>query len=282
MKPERMQVFRTIDEVRQWRREAVGSVGLVPTMGALHEGHLTLVRRAIHENGRVGVSIFVNPRQFGEGEDFSRYPRTLERDLDLLASESVDAVLVPDAAEMYPADARTRVLVSEISERLEGAAIEREALLVVAHPVRARLELGQRLLGPSRIEGEIILEEVVVAVNMRDRQDLQAERVVAHQIGKAGVRVDDHLVRQPGDAVVVHGLGLLEALAVAPMRVVRRHAVIGHVAEHVLVVADLELLLVAVEAEIPHALADHRVPVFQVLDRPARHGESPCVVAYGL
>src|SRR5438876_6354547 len=78
------------------------SLALVPTMGALHEGHLSLARRARRECDAVVVSIFVNPTQFGPGEDFTRYPRNLEQDLDLLAPLQVDAAFAPGATEIYP------------------------------------------------------------------------------------------------------------------------------------------------------------------------------------
>jgi pantoate--beta-alanine ligase len=103
-----------------WRRDGA-RVGLVPTMGALHEGHLSLVRRARAECDRVTVSIFVNPLQFGPSEDFGRYPRPLERDLALLAAEGVDAAFTPSVDEMYEEGETTRVRVHELDERLEGA-----------------------------------------------------------------------------------------------------------------------------------------------------------------
>ena len=103
-------------------RRALGPVGFVPTMGALHEGHLSLVRRAREEAATVVVSIFVNPLQFSPSEDFSKYPRTLEADLDRLRHEGVDAVFRPDAAEFYPPGFATAVTVSGVSEGEEGAA----------------------------------------------------------------------------------------------------------------------------------------------------------------
>jgi len=95
-------------------------VGLIPTMGALHDGHLSLIRRAKSECSKVFASIFVNPTQFGPKEDFARYPRTLEADVEKLTAAGVDAVFVPDAAEIYPANYRTYVNVDSLSDRLEG------------------------------------------------------------------------------------------------------------------------------------------------------------------
>lgn len=96
-------------------------LGLVPTMGALHEGHLSLARRARGECSVVVVSIFVNPLQFGQNEDFREYPRTFAEDCAALEREGVGVVFAPDAAEMYPAGAATTVTVSGVGDRLDGA-----------------------------------------------------------------------------------------------------------------------------------------------------------------
>ena len=90
-----MKIIHTIKELRDWRREA-GSVAFVPTMGNLHEGHLALVREAAKRADKVVVSIFVNRLQFGQGEDFDRYPRTLEQDAAKLAGEGVAVLFVPN------------------------------------------------------------------------------------------------------------------------------------------------------------------------------------------
>src|SRR5271170_3851996 len=95
-------------------------LGLVPTMGALHEGHTALVARARKECSRVIASVFVNPKQFGPKEDYKKYPRDLEADAEKLAAVGVDALFAPDAADIYPDGFRTYVNVEGISERLEG------------------------------------------------------------------------------------------------------------------------------------------------------------------
>jgi pantoate--beta-alanine ligase len=117
-----MHVVTTVSEVRRIRAEGLGSWGLVPTMGFLHAGHISLVERAGIENERVGVSIFVNPTQFGPTEDLAAYPRDLDRDLALLERAGADLVWVPDAAEVYPANYQTYVVVEGVTEVLEGAA----------------------------------------------------------------------------------------------------------------------------------------------------------------
>ncbi|MCS7050626.1 MAG: pantoate--beta-alanine ligase, partial [Thermomicrobium sp.] len=119
-----MQLVRTIAELQTWRvSQADRSIGFVPTMGYLHEGHLALVRRARAENQTVVVSIFVNPLQFGPHEDYARYPRDLERDLRLVELEGVTLVFAPPVEEMYPPGFATTVVVSgPLAERLEGAA----------------------------------------------------------------------------------------------------------------------------------------------------------------
>ena len=117
-----MIVTDQIGEVRAVRwSELTHSWGLVPTMGCLHEGHLSLVRRARSENNRVAVSIFVNPTQFAPGEDLAVYPQDLERDLRLLEEEQVDLVFVPGDQQLYPPGFQTSVNISQVTGKLEGA-----------------------------------------------------------------------------------------------------------------------------------------------------------------
>ena len=118
-----MRIVRTVAELRDaLRRARAGTIGFVPTMGALHEGHLSLVRAARAEHDIVVLSIFVNPTQFGEAADLAAYPRTEERDLELAATAGVDIVFAPDAAEMYPAGFATTVSIAgPIAHTLEGA-----------------------------------------------------------------------------------------------------------------------------------------------------------------
>ena len=116
-----MRVVREAAEARRVRRDLRGSVGLVPTMGALHEGHLSLVRRARAETDAVAASIFVNPAQFGPEEDLAKYPRNLAGDRALLKSEGVDLVFTPEAASLYPPGFQTWIVPGPLGEVLEGA-----------------------------------------------------------------------------------------------------------------------------------------------------------------
>jgi pantoate--beta-alanine ligase len=119
-----MRVVRRTDELRSLldeRRRKGQTVSLVPTMGALHAGHLSLVRRARHLSDVVVVSVFVNPRQFGEGEDFEHYPRDTEGDLELLRGERTDIAFLPSVEDMYPADATVGVTAGSIGGLYEGA-----------------------------------------------------------------------------------------------------------------------------------------------------------------
>ena len=118
-----MEIATTIEAARAACRAAHRAgqrIGLVPTMGALHEGHISLVRLAKAQSDFVAVSIFVNPLQFAPTEDLARYPRDFERDRDLLQQEGVDLIFAPTVSEMYPAPAITYVKVEGLSERLDG------------------------------------------------------------------------------------------------------------------------------------------------------------------
>ncbi|MDQ3771023.1 MAG: pantoate--beta-alanine ligase [Actinomycetota bacterium] len=120
-----MKVVRSARELRSTlapKRLGGRTIGLVPTMGALHDGHLSLVRLARERCDVVVVSVFVNPRQFGKGEDYDRYPRDAEGDLELLQSEGADVAFLPGVDEMYPPEATVGVMVGRLGEVFEGAA----------------------------------------------------------------------------------------------------------------------------------------------------------------
>jgi len=118
-----LQVITSIGDIKQrikTFKENQLSIGFIPTMGALHEGHLSLVRQAKEENDKVVVSIFVNPLQFGINEDFTQYPRTFDNDCELLSKEDVDIVFNPKAPEMYPNGFCTSVIMERLEDRLCG------------------------------------------------------------------------------------------------------------------------------------------------------------------
>jgi pantoate--beta-alanine ligase len=118
-----LQVITSVKEIKQninTLKENHLKIGFVPTMGALHEGHLSLVRQAKKENDKVVVSIFVNPLQFGKNEDFKQYPRAFDNDCKLLAQEEVDIVFNPDAREMYPDGFCTSVILERLEDKLCG------------------------------------------------------------------------------------------------------------------------------------------------------------------
>ena len=118
-----LQIITTINEIKQSIQNIKNNrltIGFVPTMGALHEGHLNLIRQARKENDRVIVSIFVNPLQFGKNEDFKQYPRTFDKDCELLSMEGVDILFSPSATEMYPEGFCVSVIIEHLEDKLCG------------------------------------------------------------------------------------------------------------------------------------------------------------------
>jgi pantoate--beta-alanine ligase len=179
-----MRIIETVAEMANLSREVPRPLGLVPTMGALHRGHLSLVRRARAENATLAVSIFVNPTQFGPQEDLATYPRDLARDLELLRAESVDLVFTPPVSEVYPPGFTTWVRVTELEDRLEGAsrpghfrgvATVVTKLFSLIRPNRAYFgqKDGQQTVIVRRLERDLNLGvEVVVAPTIREPDGL--------------------------------------------------------------------------------------------------------------
>jgi pantoate--beta-alanine ligase len=174
----------TVRELEPLRREVGGArsagkaVGLVPTMGALHEGHLSLVRTARRECGFVAVSIFVNPLQFAPNEDLARYPRRPEEDAALLERESVDLLYAPEAAALYPPGFSTSVEVREVSEGGEGA--RRPGHFSGVATVVAKL--FQRVAPDAAFFGRKDLQQVAVLRRMVRDLDFPVRLVVGETV----------------------------------------------------------------------------------------------------
>ena len=176
-----MEILRTVAELRNWSRAGrrAGSViGLVPTMGALHAGHASLIRAAAASCDSVAVSIFVNPTQFGPNEDYARYPRTFEADCALAEAEGADMVFAPSLEELYPPGAATFVEVDGLSSRLDGAsrpghfrgvATVVAKLLIAAEPDHAffgqkdaaQVAVLRRMAADLRLPTEIVVCPIV-------------------------------------------------------------------------------------------------------------------------
>ena len=179
-----MRVVKTISDIRALRQRLKGTVGFVPTMGFLHEGHLALVKRAKTENSAVIISIYVNPTQFGPKEDFGAYPRDLDRDLELLRKEGTDIVFVPLDDEMYPPGFSSWVDVEKVTERLEGAsrpghfrgvATVVAKLFNIVQPARAYFgqKDAQQVVVVKRMVADLNMNlEVVVVPTVRESDGL--------------------------------------------------------------------------------------------------------------
>jgi pantoate--beta-alanine ligase len=179
-----MQVLKTVADIRTLRRTLDGAVGLVPTMGYLHEGHLALVGQARKENPAVIVSIYVNPVQFGPKEDFRAYPRDLDRDLEFLQKGGTDIVFVPSDDDMYPPGFSTWVDVEKVTERLEGGsrpghfrgvATVVAKLFNIVEPTRAYFgqKDAQQVAVIKKMIGDLNMGiEMVVVPTVRERDGL--------------------------------------------------------------------------------------------------------------
>jgi len=156
-----------LEASRRWHNRYL-SVGLVPTMGALHSGHLSLVEAAHAENDVVVVSVFVNPLQFGPGEDLDRYPRDWDRDLRVLTEAEVDAVYRPSTEAMYPPGATTRVRVGEVSEPLEGAArpVHFEGVATVVTKLLTAVEPDRAYFGQKDAQQVAVVKRLVRDLDM--------------------------------------------------------------------------------------------------------------------
>ena len=217
-----MEIVRTVDELRRWSRASrstTGStVGLVPTMGALHAGHASLIRAARAECSHAAVSLFVNPTQFGPNEDYSRYPRAFEADCALAEREGADVLFAPAVEEFYPnGAASTFVEVPEIGDRLDGAsrpghfrgvATVVAKLLIAAESDRAyfgqkdaaQVAVLRRMVADLRLAVEVVVCPIVrdpdgIAISSRNVYLSASERAQALALSRA-VRQVEMLVAQ--------------------------------------------------------------------------------------
>ena len=182
---EPVRVLRTAAEARAWRASA-GRVGLVPTMGALHAGHVSLVERAVRESDAAIVSIFVNPTQFGPNDDLSTYPRPEERDLQLLEHAGAAAAFVPSVDEIYPPGDATRVRPGPVADPLEG----------VARP--------GHFVGVATVVVKLwsIIQPEVSFFGQKDFQQLRVLQTVARDL-RLGVRVVGCPIVRDGDGMAL-------------------------------------------------------------------------------
>jgi pantoate--beta-alanine ligase len=242
-----MKVVQTIAGMKEARHRLRGSVGFVPTMGYLHEGHLELTRRSREENRYTVVSIFVNPTQFGPKEDFARYPRNTKRDLAMLKKEKVNIVFMPGAEEMYPPRYSTWVDVEKVTERLEGAirpghfrgvSTVVNKLFNIVEPTRAYFgqKDAQQLVVIKKMVADLNMNLEVIAVptiresdglamssrnvylNPREREAaliLAKSLSLARKLWSKGERDADIIRREMNSLIKTEPLGNIEYVSVA-------------------------------------------------------------------
>ena len=217
-----MQVFRTVAELRRWSRtlrcSAGNTIGLVPTMGALHAGHVSLIRATRATCTHVAASLFVNPTQFGPNEDYARYPRSFEADCTLAEAEGADVLFAPSVEELYPNGAdSTFVEVPGLSDRLDGTSRPRHfrgvasivtKLLLAAEPDRAffgqkdaaQVAVVRRLVADLRLAVEIVVCPIVrdpdgLALSSRNAYLNPAQRAQALVLSRAVRQVESLVVQ---------------------------------------------------------------------------------------
>jgi pantoate--beta-alanine ligase len=161
-------IAKTIAEMKALRMKSLGSVGFVPTMGYLHDGHLALVKQARAENSVVVASIFVNPIQFGPNEDFKTYPRDMERDLAMLRKARTDIVFMPTAEEMYPEGFNSWVEVEKITNRLEGSCRPEhfKGVATVVAKLFNIVEPTRAYFGQKDAQQALVIKKMVADLNM--------------------------------------------------------------------------------------------------------------------
>lgn len=240
-----MRIMTTIAEVRA-ARPALGNLGFVPTMGALHDGHLSLVTLAAEQCEAVAVSIFVNPTQFGPNEDLARYPRPIEADLARLEAANVAMVFLPRPEEIYPDGFATQIQVGSIADRLEGklrpghfagVATVVAKLFAIVQPDRAFF--GQKDVQQTRVIMRMVQDlnmpvEIVVGPTVREADGLAlssrniyldaAQRAQAPRLAQGLRAAEDAFARGERDASTLRGLveaavretdGVIEYVSVA-------------------------------------------------------------------
>lgn len=163
-----MKIARSIQEMKSLRRQCQGTVGFVPTMGYLHDGHLQLVRNAKKGNSVAVASIFVNPTQFAPNEDFNAYPRDLERDCQMLESVGADIVFVPADTEMYPQGYNTWVIVQGITQYLEGRSrpTHFQGVTTVCNKLFNIVQPDRAYFGQKDAQQALVIQKMVRELNM--------------------------------------------------------------------------------------------------------------------
>lgn len=225
-----MELIKTVKELREvlkGHRLNQGTIGIVPTMGCLHDGHASLIRRAADENTTVVLSIFVNPTQFGPNEDFERYPRNVEGDLQLAEAAGATIVFMPEVKEMYPRQPLTTISLNEVTERLcgasrpghfDGVALVVSKLFNIVEPDNAyfgmkdaqQVAVIQTMVADLNQNVNIVVCPIVraadgLALSSRNVYLSDAEREQALMLSQALYKSEEWLKETKGDPIKLRG-----------------------------------------------------------------------------
>lgn len=201
-----MKVIKSIDEMRQWSHSLhleSKTISLVPTMGYLHEGHLSLIRKALELGDKLVVSIFINPTQFAPGEDFNKYPKNIEGDIDLCKSEKVDAIFIPDKNSIYLPNHQTYVNNEKVNRILCGRSRPDhfKGVITIVAKLLNIIDPDFAVFGQKDAQQVTIIKNMVIDLNFKTR--IIIEPIIREKDGLAMSSRNKYLSKQQRESALI-------------------------------------------------------------------------------